>query len=192
MERKVSKRIDIVRCEESTEIIIKAYFNEVKQKMFFAWIALWTLSGLLIFSQFFLNYTQKEKVFFIVWMAFWVYFEFKALQTYRWRKLGEEHIRINKKEITIARNIANKGIPATFKLNGCKNFRLYKKEEKGMFTEIMSSSYWVIGGETIVFDYYGSLVPFAMNISEADALLLAGILKHDAKKFLQLSEQKES
>lgn len=191
MEPKANKRIEIERNEERTEITIKAYFDDVKQKLFLIWIILWTLCGLFIFSQFFLNYTQKEKVFFIVWMAFWVYFEFKAVQTYRWRKWGEERIEINKKEITITRNIANKGIPAAFKLSGCKNFRLYKKEEKGIFTEIMSSSYWVIGGETIAFDYYGSPVPLAMNISEADALHLVGVLKHDTKKFLQLSEQND-
>lgn len=185
-----NQRINIIQEKEFTEISIKAFSDEVKQKMFLAWIVLWTISGLLIFSQFFLNYTQKEKVFFIIWMAFWLYFEFKSIQTFRWRKFGKEIIKINENNITITRLINERGVPSTFNLNACKNFRVYQKDEKGIFADVMSSSYWVIGGETIAFDYYGSAVPFAMNISTSDALHLVSVFKHDAKIFSELSEQK--
>jgi hypothetical protein len=186
-----NNRISIIQDFECTEIRIKAYSDEVKQKMFLAWIVLWTISGLLIFSQFFFNYSQKEKVFFIIWLAFWLYFEYKSIQTFRWRKYGLELIKINESVISITRIINESGIPATFKLNACKNFRVYPKEEKGVFADIISASYWVIGGESIAFDYYGNSVPFAMNISASDALHIVSVLKHDAKKFIQLSEQKQ-
>ena len=86
----MTDRIKINKSEDKFEITIKSFINNKKQKLLLVWIVLFSFCGLAIISQFFGNYNAETKVFFGVYIAFWIYFEFKVIYAYRWRKYGEE------------------------------------------------------------------------------------------------------
>ena len=58
------ERIQINKTEDELSISIKAYCDDKKQKMLFAWIILFTICGIIIISQFFGPYEPSVKVFF--------------------------------------------------------------------------------------------------------------------------------
>ena len=69
--------------------------------MLLVWIILFSLCGLAIVSQFFENYDAQTKVFFGVYVAFWLFFEFKVIYAYRWRKQGEEKIILENGQLSL-------------------------------------------------------------------------------------------
>lgn len=179
---KTSSRLHIKQEADKTSIRLKAWYEKSKQQLFMLWIIIWALCGAIVIAQFFGEYSRQEKIFFIVWIGFWLYFLFIAVKAFRWRATGVELIEATSEGIRYVRQIGEKGIPELFEWEGCTNFRLYGKEEKGLFADIMGNSYWVIGGECVAFDYYGTPLAFGMNISEKDAQKLLALLKNEKKK----------
>ena len=54
----------------------------------------------------------------------------------------------------------------------------------------MNQSFWVIGGETIQFEYLGKPVAFAQHLSDRDAKKLIGILQNELKVSRKSLKQK--
>ena len=90
------ERLKIAKKEDELVITIKAFGDSRKQKILLLWIVLFSLCGIAIMSQFFGDYDNETKVFFGVYVAFWLFFEFKVVYAYRWRKYGVERIIVDK------------------------------------------------------------------------------------------------
>ena len=69
----MSNRIQITKNKESLKVVIKAFYDDKKQKMLLLWIVLFSLCGVAIISQFFEDYDSGTKVFFGVYVAFWLF-----------------------------------------------------------------------------------------------------------------------
>ena len=72
----MDNRIQIKREDKKIEVVVKAYCDDKKQKMLMLWIFLFSLCGFAILTQFFEDYDAGTKVFFGVYIAFWLFFEF--------------------------------------------------------------------------------------------------------------------
>lgn len=175
----MTDRISISKKSNELEIVIKAFKNEAKQKMLLIWIVLFTCCGLAILSQFFYDYDKYTQLFFAVYLAFWVFFEFKVIYAYRWRNAGMEKIILTTKtcpdssgaigtEIILIKEIGKRGITQTIKINEISNLRYYEPDELG-FIKSINSSYWNINKYSLVFDYQGKPVPFAIDVDNDDA-----------------------
>ena len=159
----MDKRVTIEKKENQLMITIKAFCDDTKQKMLLLWIILFSLCGLAIISQFFGNYDNNTKVFFGVYVAFWVFFEFKVVYAYRWRKFGVERIIVDDEFITLIKEIGKRGITQKVPLKEVVNLRLFENKDTD-FVKSMTSSYWNINKYTLVFDYQETMVPFAIDL----------------------------
>ena len=101
----MSDRVNISKDNNKLEIIINAFYDDKKQKMLFVWIILFSLCGIAILFQFFEDYDAGTKVFFGVYVAFWLFFEFKVIYAYRWRKYGFEKVIIENNQLILVKNI---------------------------------------------------------------------------------------
>ena len=159
----MDSRIQIVSTENKLEVVIKAFYNEKKQQMLLIWIVLFSLCGLAILSQFFENYDAGTKVFFGVYVAFWLFFEFKVIYAYRWRKYGEERLIMENNELILVKTIGKRGITQRFDIKELKKFD-FLKDSNGSFVKSMNTSYWNINKYHLVMKLENSEIPFAIDI----------------------------
>ena len=164
----MDSRIKIIKEENKVEVVIKAFYDDKKQKMLLLWIVLFSFCGVAIISQFFENYDAATKVFFGVYVAFWLFFEFKVIYAYRWRKYGEERIVLENNELRLIKTIGKRGITQQYKLDEVKNIDFYKNTNGG-FIKSMNTSYWNINKHHLVLNLKKSIVPFAIDITNKDA-----------------------
>ena len=171
------ERINISKNDNKLEIEINALKNETKQKILLVWIILFSGCGLAIFSQLFFDYDKFIKLFFAIYLVFWMFFEFKVIYAYRWRNAGIEKIVINTTEIILIKEIGNRGITQILNMNEISNLRFFEIDESS-FLKSINSSYWNINKYSLAFDYQGKPIPFAIDMD-----------KNEAKKLLREIEQ---
>ncbi len=161
-------RIKIDKQVNKITIAIKAYCEEKKQQMLLIWIILFSICGIIIFTQFFEPYDSGTKVFFGVYIAFWLFFEFKVIYAYRWRKYGEEKIIIEKDELLLIKTIGKRGITQKIKLEEIVKIDFFE-DSTGKFVKSMNTSYWNINKYHLMLKLENSVVPFAIDIENKDA-----------------------
>lgn len=177
----IGKRISVQQKENELSIVILALQDKIKNIFLFLWVFLWTLSGIIIFSQYFLLTDPGTKTVLIVWMGFWAYFEYKIIKAYRWRKFGKEIIKIRDGKFLYKRDVSGKGKIKEYQIDFIKDIRHIEPQENSFF-ESLNDSYWVISNEKLAFDYYGAEIKFGIQLDESDAKSLLKRIKNRISK----------
>ena len=174
-------RVTIQAGDDKLEIAIKAFYDDKKQKMLLLWIILFSLCGLAILSQFFEDYDAGTKVFFGVYVAFWLFFEFKVIYAYRWRKYGEEKIIIENNQLILLKTIGKRGVTQRFEIEDIRGVDFYR-DKNGGFIKSMNSSYWNINKYHLMIELENSVVPFAIDIEHKEAKKILNQLRKFTQK----------
>jgi hypothetical protein len=172
----IGKRISIKRSDKETSIVIISQSEKIKNILLFAWLFIWTVSGIIVFAQYFIIPDPNTKVMLIVWLGFWIYFEFRIFKAFMWRKFGLEKIKLRENKFFYKRDIAGKGKVKVYDFDFIKDLRLTEAKENS-FADNMNNSYWMVGGEKIAFDYYGKEIKFALQLDENESKALFKILR---------------
>lgn len=173
----IGERISIKQLENGElSIVIVAMKNKWKNLFLFLWFFAWTISGIIVFTQYFGITDESTKIALIVWLGFWAYFEYKIFKALMWRNYGVEKIKLRDGKLQYKRDVAGKGKVKSFEYDFIKDLKIVPKKEDSFF-ETVNNSYWSVVGEKIVFDYYGKEVKFALQISEKDAEELIKVMK---------------
>lgn len=167
----MDSRINISENDSKIEIVIKAFLDAKKQQMLLIWIALFSICGLAIVAQFFEDYDAGTKVFFGVYVAFWIFFEFKVLYAYRWRKYGEEKIIIEDNQFVLVKTIGKRGDTQYYELSDINEVKLFK-DGGGNFSKSMNTSYWNINKYSLVLCLDKVTIPFGIDLETDDAKLI--------------------
>lgn len=180
----IGKRVSYTKKNGETSFVVLASVDSWKRNLLFFWLLAWTASGVIVF----MNYLslpagseeqEKQKLFVFVWLCFWAYFEYKTAKAFIWRNSGMEKFWIRNGNLYMKRQIGSKGKVNIYEIDVMRDLRLIEGESDMMKT--FGKSYWVIGGETLAFDYYGKTVRFAMQLEKAEAAELLKVLKHELK-----------
>ncbi|MFL5763284.1 MAG: hypothetical protein ACJ77K_05025 [Bacteroidia bacterium] len=175
----IGKRISIKRKEAGeTSIVILSTTgkqDKVKKIIFFLAFVLWTLSGIVVLTQYFLLRDQQQRVMIIVWMGFWAYFEYRIFKGMMWRNSGMEKIRLKERKLYYKRDVGGRGKISIYDFDFIKDLRVIEPKEG--FFEQMNDSYWVISGEKIAFDYYGKEVKLGIQLEPEDAKALHKLVR---------------
>jgi len=167
--------------EEGLEIEIAAYYDNQKQSLLILWMILWSMAGIGIASQFFFPGTEDMKMYLFVWLAFWLYFEYKVIYAYRWRRFGKERFYFENDRLIISREISGRSIPLPYEADFIKDMRIREENPRAFFTA-MSQSYWSPGGEKIIFSYKGKDVFLGMELSNAESKMIVKTLWNKVKE----------
>jgi hypothetical protein len=176
----IGKRISIKRSENETSIVILSTADRLKKNILFVWFFLWTLSGIIVLTQYFLITNPDTKIAMIVWLGFWGYFEYKISRAVLWRSYGIEKIKLRDKKLFYKRDIAGKGKVQVFEFDFIKDLRMIETKENSFF-ENLNNSYWVIAGEKLAFDYYGKEIKLGLQLEDADTKALLKLTKERLK-----------
>ncbi len=176
----IGKRISIKRDENGVSIVILSSINKLKNTILFIWFFLWSLSGVIILTQYFILNDTDTKAAIIVWLGFWAYFEYMIFKAFMWRKFGVEKIKLREKKIFYKRDVAGKGKVKVYEFDFIKELKLVEAKENS-FVENLNNSYWMIAGEKLIFDYYGKDIKLGIQLEENDAKALLKLIKSEIK-----------
>jgi hypothetical protein len=175
-----SDRITVKENPEELEIIISGKIPQNQFIVLSVWLVLWTIAGLYVLSQLFAAQPNEIRIFIFVWLIFWVYFEYKVVTAWLWRKYGREIFRIQKDNAELRFELLNGGKSNEFRSSEIEKISNLEPQ-KGLFIKNYFSSYWVVGGESISIEYQGKLYLFGRQISQQDADLLIRRIKNRLK-----------
>jgi hypothetical protein len=176
----IGKQISIKRFENELSIVMLSFNNKMKNAMLFLYLFLWTICGIIVFSQYLLITDPNSKAMVIVWIGFWVYFEYKIFKAYMWRKYGKEKIKIRDGKIFYKKDVLGKGKIKNYDIDFIKDFRIIEKKADSFFDNL-NNSYWIVAGERLAFDYYGKEITFGIQLDENDAKALYNKIKKELK-----------
>lgn len=174
----IGKRISIKRKEDEISIVIVSSVDKTKNLLLFIWFFLWTLSGIIVLTQYFVLTDPDTKAAIIAWMGFWAYFEYKIFKAFMWRKFGVEKIKMREEKLFYKRDVSGKGKIKVYEFDFIKDLRVIEPKENSFF-ENLNNSYWVIAGEKLAFDYYGKEITFGLQLEEKDAKELFRVIKSE-------------
>jgi len=161
--------------------------TESKQKtiLLLVWLLAWTIGGVIIMFNYF-NLTQESaKLFVIIWLGFWAYFEYKIFKVFMWKQFGKEKLWIKNGTIYYQHNINGRGTIKEFDLNLVSDLDLIELDERN-FADVFAQSFWVKGGERIVFNCQDKFVKFGMQLSNEDSTKIIS----DFKKYINKKPSK--
>ena len=164
----MSNRIKYNHTQGQKLIEIHTIQDDTKMKILIVWFVLWTISGMIVFSQFFMPSSREVKLTYAIWMAFWAYFEYKASVLLTWRRKGVEIIKYNDGKLVITREVNGRGIPAFYEKEKIKNIRTVNFEDKKVLARVQPL-YWSMGYETVLFDYDTKLVGMGLQLTKNEA-----------------------
>lgn len=174
----IGERISVSKKDESISIIIYPEKSKLNQAILFIWFLLWTVGGLIMLLGRQLGYYSAPKTYVMVWMAFWLYFEYITGYALLWRSFGFERILIKNKKLYYKKEIRGKGKTKSFDIEFIKDPQLVTTDERS-FAKVMSDSYWMPGGEKIFFWYQGKQIRLGQQLNESDAKNLLKLIKSE-------------
>lgn len=167
----IGNRISILKKEDLLSIVILPTTDKKKLWLMFFWLFAWTVCGVIVFINYFKIQDENSKLFLIIYLSFWAYFEFKIARTFIWKKNGKEKLWIQHGTVHYQREINKKGKIKEFNLDLINDFKLIETSNVS-FSDSFNQSFWVKGGERLEFFSQGRAVRFGMQISDEEARTL--------------------
>ncbi len=164
----ISNRISIYKTDKVLSIVILPTDNKKKLGLLFLWLMAWTVCGLIVMVNYFKLHDQNSKLFTIIYLSFWAYFEFSIMRVFIWKKFGREKIWIQDGEINYLREINNKGKTKTFNLDLVSKLQLVELS-RSSFADTINQSFWVKGGERLEFFSQSQTIRVGMQITDEEA-----------------------
>jgi len=176
----IGDRISILSKENLLSIVILPTTNKKKVGLLFLWLLAWTVCGLIVFINYFKLQNRDAKIFVIIYLSFWLYFEFKISRAFMWKKFGKEKIWIQNGVLHYQREINKTGKIQEFDPSLINDLKLIEVHE-GDFSDFINKSFWIKGGERIEFGYQGKVIRFGMQLSDGEARTILSKIRQAIK-----------
>src|SRR5688572_15508611 len=92
----ISPRVSILEKDNVFSLVILPTTDKRKMGLMFLWLLAWSVCGVIVFANYFQITNREAKVFIIVYLSFWAYYEFKITRAFLWKKYGKEKLWIKK------------------------------------------------------------------------------------------------
>lgn len=165
--KNISERVSIGSTKTIWSLVIIPAHNKMKLYGLLLWILAWTISGLLIISSYKLAKTENQKLFIIIFMFFWLYYEWKIINAFMWRKGGKEKLWIKDNFLFIEESGMIKKTVRKFRVEDINSITEEEFNEKS-FSDFMSDSFWNKGKPRIKINVLGKDYFFGYQISDKE------------------------
>lgn len=173
-------RISILEKEDVLSIVILSTADKKKLMGLFLWLLAWSVCGVIVLANYFTLADQKAKLFVLIYLSFWTYFEFNIVKVFLWKRSGKEKIWIQAGKLYYQRDISGRG-----KIKEYDAHLMSKPEiielSKTSFSDTINQSFWVKGGERLKFESQGKEVRLAMQVSDEEVR----VIQSEINKFIQ-------
>lgn len=177
----ISPRVSVLEKDGVFSLVILPTTDRRKLWLMFFWLLAWTVCGIIVFTNYFQITNKEARIFIIVYLSFWAYYEFKIGRAFLWKKFGREKLWIKKGKLQYQREVSGKGKIREFDLELVNGLELIEVS-KSSFADTINQSFWVKGGERLQFNCQSKVVRFGMQLNDKEAYdvfkALKNFLKH--------------
>lgn len=177
----IGSRCSILLKNNIFSLVILPTDNKRKTLLLALWLFAWTTGGVIIMFNYFTLTQESAKLFLIIWLGFWAYFEYKIFRVFMWKQFGKEKLWIKNGTLFYQHNINGRGKIKEFDLNLVTDLELIEVDERD-FADVFAQSFWVKGGERIVFKCQDKFIKFGMQLSNEDSYKIILELKKQLNK----------
>ncbi len=177
----IGKRISWLRKEDELSIVISSAPSKGQAYYWLVWCLLWTLCGGIVLSYYFRETDENRKIFFIVFMAFWLYFEFRSVYKLFWKWRGREVIKVRSDAVFVGKRIFGKGKALRFTYNGIQELKKIVASKTSPLNIIKSTDFFA-STNRISLQYFGKEYSFGNELSDEDTGELFALIKREIRK----------
>jgi hypothetical protein len=178
--QKIGDRISILEKNNVFSVVIYGQYERWKTIAMLLWLFAWSVCGIIFLTYFFFLQDKQAKIYFIVLLSFWAYFEYRIAKALMWRRSGKEKLWIKDGVLHYQREVGGRGKTNTYQLETIQDLRM-EEIKPTSWIENINDSFWVISGERLVFNHYGKAIRFALQLQENEAKQLLKLLKTKLK-----------
>ncbi|MCU0361263.1 MAG: hypothetical protein MUF75_11200 [Bacteroidia bacterium] len=164
----LGERISIVKKQNLLSIVILATNDKRKLAMMFLWLLAWSVCGVIVMINYFQISNEKAKLFLLIYLSFWAYFEVSIVRAFIWRKYGKEKLWIKDGILHYHREINGKGKVKEFQPELIREFKILDVRPSNLI-DSLNQSFWVRGGERLEFLHQAKTIRLGMQISDEQA-----------------------
>lgn len=161
-------KINLDNTDEGQVIVIYPQLKSWQTIALRIWIAVWAVTGLLGIMGMLRESQGDQWVYFAIFIMLWGYFLHYAIRSIIWHQSGKEYLRITKETLDYKRSWGSYGRAVSYDLTTIKNMQLVNLDDKA-FAKAYQDAFWTVGGEKIVFEYFGKKVVFGLRLTDKDA-----------------------
>ena len=175
-EKYISDRISYLDHGNYSTVIISTKIDRLRESLLLFWILCWTACGvMLIYELITGDYEEEMRITLLIFVAFWVYFEYRIGKVFLWRKWGMEFISLDEEELTYKRAIGRYGKAKRFYHEKIIKMKADEDRPKSAGMSI-ENSFWFLGGERVHFEYDKRHYKFGRQLSNKESSQLIGLL----------------
>ncbi len=167
----LSERISILKQENLLSIVILPGLDKKRLMAILLWLVAWTLCGIVMFIGYFQTKQEDAKLFIIIYLSFWFYFEYNILRSYFWKRSGKEKLWIKDGILHYQRELHERGKITQLETSLVNPVELIELRPT-RFMDTISQSFWIKGGERLVLQSQAKQIRFGMQLSDEDAKVL--------------------
>lgn len=178
----IGDRVSMLEKGNVLSFVVLPTTEKRKLNIMLLWLVAWTVCGIIVFVSYFKLNNSEAKMFTIVYLSFWFYFEFKIARAYLWKKYGKEKIWLKNGKLFYQKEVSGKGKILEYDLNLIEDIDLIEVS-KTSFSDTINQSFWIKGGERIQFRHQSKTIVLGMQLTDKEAMgilkeISAYILKH--------------
>ncbi len=182
MKKEIGNHITVSKQEGETVIKIHSPLENWQEVSLLVWLGLWTVLGAGIFYYLVTGKLGSDQnIFFVVYLAFWLYFEFHGLRSFLYKKFGYELLKINNSKLLYKKNLWGTGKIRHYTLKNITRFKPVEHNQKS-FSAAYSKSFWTVANERIMFDYLDTKGLLGMHLNDRDTNQLLRFLNSELKR----------
>lgn len=164
----ISDRISVLKNEKVLSIVILPTTDKTKLRLLFFWLFAWTVCGLIVFANYFKTTNPDEKLFILIYLSFWLYFEFNIVRTFIWKRSGKEKLWIQNGILHYQREVNKKGKIQEFNLDLVSPLQLIELKPTRL-ADTINQSFWIKGGERLEFYSQSKNIRLGMQLTDEEA-----------------------
>ena len=163
----ISPRLSILKKENVLSIVILPTGDKRKLGLLFMWLFAWSVCGIIVLVNYFTLKEANAKLFTMIYLSFWLYFEFSIARAFIWKKFGKEKLWIQNGVIHYQREVNNKGKIIECPLDLVSKLK-FLEISKTSFSDSINQSFWVKGGERLEYQAQAKTVRLGMQLSDEE------------------------
>jgi hypothetical protein len=167
----LGERISILKKEKVLSIVILPGLGNKKLLLIFTWLLAWSVCGVVVFMNYFATDNKDLKLFILVYLSFWAYFEFSIARSFIWKKWGKEKLWIQNGIFHYQREVNKKGKIREWNLELMSKVELVELKSTRL-ADTLSQSFWMKGGERLEFTSQGKIQRLAMQVTDQEAAII--------------------
>ena len=142
-----------------------------------AWVILWSSLGIIV-SYYWIagDFTSEQKNFFMAYLAFWAFFEYRSVYSFLYKKVGYELIKLKDGHLYYRRYFLGLGKPQRYDLKNVSELGMIEHSRKS-FAGAYNKSFWIVGNERVGFKHISKKVAIAMQVTDKEAKEIVRLIK---------------